>query len=138
MTFTDFFERVTGFAPYPYQRRLGEEPFPELLDVPTGLGKTAAVVVAWMYKRLQAPRQTPRRLVYCLPMRTLVEQTAEAAAEWAAVVRDEFAPEPEAPGVHILMGWPRLDSAPRELRGAAASAAAAGGPRSEPAIRTST
>jgi hypothetical protein len=28
---------------YEYQRRLAKEPWPDLLEVPTGLGKTAAV-----------------------------------------------------------------------------------------------
>lgn len=37
MDYEDFFAEVTaGKQPYPYQRRLGEEPWPELLDVPTG------------------------------------------------------------------------------------------------------
>jgi CRISPR-associated endonuclease/helicase Cas3 len=40
------------------------------------LGKTAAVVLAWLWNRVQRPdSEWPRRLVYCLPMRTLVEQT---------------------------------------------------------------
>lgn len=59
MNYTDFFERATrtdeqpdGLKPFPYQCRLAEEPWSELLDVPTGMGKTAAVVVlAWLWKR---------------------------------------------------------------------------------------
>ncbi|MES8338517.1 hypothetical protein U6Z17_12230, partial [Cutibacterium acnes] len=39
-----------GFFPYEYQRRLATEPWPDLLDVPTGMGKTAAVTLAWLYK----------------------------------------------------------------------------------------
>ncbi|MFP4598263.1 MAG: CRISPR-associated endonuclease Cas3'' [Persicimonas sp.] len=104
MNYTDFFQKVTGFAPYPYQQRLGAQAFPEMLDVPTGLGKTAAVSVAWMYKRLQQPAQTPTRLVYCLPMRSLVTQTHQAIAGWLDTVGREFAPEAEAPSVHLLMG----------------------------------
>jgi hypothetical protein len=46
-----------------------------LVNVPTGCGKTAAVVMAWLWNRIQLARPDwPRRLVYCLPMRTLVEQ----------------------------------------------------------------
>ncbi len=60
---------------------------PVLMDVPTGLGKTAAAVLAWLWRRRFVPHpnvraQTPRRLVYCLPMRVLVEQTQRAAKEW--------------------------------------------------------
>lgn len=77
-----------GHVPYPYQERLAcAEPFPELLDVPTGLGKTAAAVLAWLWRRRfhgdQAIRDsTPRRLVYCLPMRVLVEQTHASVIRW--------------------------------------------------------
>ena len=46
MDFPTFFHTTTGHTPYPYQQRLATAPWPELLDVPTGLGKTAAVVVA--------------------------------------------------------------------------------------------
>ena len=106
MTFEQFFEAATRHAPYDYQRRLaggsaGRACESQLINVPTGLGKTAAVVLAWLWNRgarsinsqlstLHSPpsavllRRTgsvtedgstlnqpwPRRLVYCLPMRT--------------------------------------------------------------------
>jgi CRISPR-associated endonuclease/helicase Cas3 len=72
--------------PYPYQGRLAEErPWYDLLSIPTGLGKTAAVTFAWLYKRGWRPGGrlagidpgTPRRLVWCLPMRVLVEQAED-------------------------------------------------------------
>lgn len=54
--------------------------------VPTGTGKTAAVVLAWLWRRRFAPpgvrAATPHRLVFCLPMRTLVEQTEKNVAGW--------------------------------------------------------
>ncbi|MCS7091600.1 MAG: CRISPR-associated endonuclease Cas3'' [Verrucomicrobiota bacterium] len=61
-----------------------------LIHIPTGLGKTAAVVMAWLWNRLcgQASR-VPRRLVYCLPMRTLVEQTAENVRRWLEQLRNQ-------------------------------------------------
>jgi len=92
MTFEQFFEAATRHAPYDYQRRLaggsaGRACESQLINVPTGLGKTAAVVLAWLWNRflnsqpLAAPKRSdggsttnhpwPRRLVYCLPMRTL-------------------------------------------------------------------
>ena len=76
-----------GHDPYPFQMRLAtEKELPELIDIPTGLGKTDAVVLAWLWRRRFAGEDvraaTPRRLVYCLPMRTLVEQTAENAKRW--------------------------------------------------------
>jgi CRISPR-associated endonuclease/helicase Cas3 len=54
-----------------------------LVNVPTGCGKTAAVVMAWLWNRIHlAPSNWPRRLVYCLPMRTLVEQTRANVRTW--------------------------------------------------------
>ena len=82
MEFSAFFEAATreegspkGHDPYPFQTRLAlSEELPELIDIPTGLGKTDAVVLAWLWRRRFAGQQrraaTPRRLVYCLPMRT--------------------------------------------------------------------
>ena len=86
--FGEFFRAAAGKDPYDYQRRLAEnELFPELLDIPTGLGKTAAAMLAWLWRRRFHPnlgvrRDTPRRLVYCLPMRVLVEQTHAEAIRW--------------------------------------------------------
>ena len=74
-------------AGFPYQRRLALEPWPDLLKIPTGLGKTAGVALAWMHKRLEEDFRTPRRLVWCLPMRTLVEQTAKNVDVWLEKVR---------------------------------------------------
>lgn len=53
-----------------------------LLHVPTGAGKTAAVVMAWLWRQVTCKEQTPRRLIYCLPMRVLVEQTRKSIEEW--------------------------------------------------------
>jgi CRISPR-associated endonuclease/helicase Cas3 len=88
--FTTWFHAATGNPPYPYQERLAlAATLPEVLEVPTGGGKTHAVVLAFLYRRLggdEALRAaTPRRLVFVEPMRTLVEQTA--AAVRAAVER---------------------------------------------------
>lgn len=84
MTYRDFFRQATGLPqPFPYQERLVQGAWPDLVNVPTGLGKTAAVVVAWLYKRhMQNDALTPRRLIYCLPMRVLVEQTQQACEKW--------------------------------------------------------
>ncbi len=41
MRFDEWFQRATGNYPFPYQRRFAEEvEIPQLVDVPTGLGKT--------------------------------------------------------------------------------------------------
>ena len=99
MSFADFFQIATGNQPYDYQCRLacgdnaessnvetllkGTECLSRLVSIPTGLGKTAAVTLAWLWNRVVLGDDLwPRRLVYCLPMRTLVEQTASEVEKW--------------------------------------------------------
>ncbi|RME40810.1 MAG: DEAD/DEAH box helicase, partial [Planctomycetota bacterium] len=85
LSFSDFFKEAVGSPPFPFQQRFAEE-LPALVHVPTGLGKTAMAVLGWLWRRHGAGedfrRQTPRRLVYCLPMRVLVEQTRDHAIRW--------------------------------------------------------
>ncbi|MBE3599387.1 MAG: DEAD/DEAH box helicase [Limnochordaceae bacterium] len=98
-----------SFDPFPYQRQLAQQvDLPAVLRVPTGAGKTAAVITAWLWRRHTAPEITPRRLVYTLPMRVLVEQTADTAR---SILRRlgllyEGPPDPAFPGVRVavLMG----------------------------------
>ncbi|MGF1547797.1 MAG: CRISPR-associated helicase Cas3' [Thiotrichales bacterium] len=89
MDYDAFFSLATGGQScYAYQRRLAEQAWPELLEVPTGLGKTAAITLAWLWKRGVRARgergmpdtATPCRMVWCLPMRVLAEQTVEAVS----------------------------------------------------------
>ncbi|MDO5682903.1 MAG: DEAD/DEAH box helicase, partial [Propionibacteriaceae bacterium] len=83
MSFHSFFMRATGNAPYDYQVGLAANGLPPALEVPTGAGKTAAIVLAWLYRLTEARIPgTPRSLVFMLPMRTLVEQTAESTKAW--------------------------------------------------------
>lgn len=80
--FTSFFKAATGHPPYPYQRALAQaKDLPARLEIPTGLGKTQAVLAAWLWRRRSngTSGATPRRLVYCLPMRVLVSQTEAVA-----------------------------------------------------------
>jgi CRISPR-associated endonuclease/helicase Cas3 len=106
-----FFQAATGNVPYDYQRRLAESPCESrLINIPTGLGKTAAVVLAWLWNRIIQPDEKartkwPRRLVYCLPMRTLVEQTEKEVKKWLGdLLWDEKGTHDGKVGVHILMG----------------------------------
>ena len=96
MTFEDFFRSATGNKPYAYQSRLaggdsGRACESLLINIPTGLGKTAAVVMAWLWNRLaRGDESWPRRLVYCLPMRTLVEQTQAEISKWTVNLLNAF------------------------------------------------
>lgn len=88
MTFQTLFRQATGYTPFAYQRRLANAcQLPAAIQVPTGSGKTAAAVLTWLWRRryhqdLEVRTATPRRLVYCLPMRVLVEQTYRAVDGW--------------------------------------------------------
>jgi len=91
-------EDQPALEPYPYQVRLAGSPIASrALQIPTGAGKTAATILSWLYRLKQGEPDAPRRLVYCLPMRVLVEQTSDCARKWTARV----APEVE---VATLMG----------------------------------
>lgn len=88
-TFADFFKKATGGnTPYNYQSRLAEaDSIPQVLNIPTGAGKTEAAVLAlYMWRRVNDRHpmhdDAPRRLVYCLPMRVLVEQTVDRIRGW--------------------------------------------------------
>jgi len=81
-SYRDFFRRATGFDPFPYQERLGAgDGLPSLVEAPTGAGKTAGVAVPWLRDRVQH-RTGPTRLIYCLPMRVLVDQVAGELRRW--------------------------------------------------------
>lgn len=105
MKFDDWFEALTGVVPFPYQARLATvADMPELLEVPTGAGKTAAAILGWLWRRRFHPKAavrdaTPRRLVFALPMRSLVEQTHRAAEGWL-----DRAGLKDGVGLHVLMG----------------------------------
>ena len=105
--FRGFFGHGLGpkFTPYPYQVRLASGPWPDVLKIETGLGKTASIILSWLFKRLRNEPDTPRRLVYCLPMRVLVEQTARYARQWIKNLSESAIIPPEIqPEVYVLMG----------------------------------
>ncbi len=95
-----------GERPDPWQLALAAYAWPRVLIAPTGSGKTAAVTLGWAARRLRSPADTPRRLVWCLPMRALVEQTAEAVSEWFGRLAgtDGAGRLPRPEDVHVLMG----------------------------------
>jgi CRISPR-associated endonuclease/helicase Cas3 len=108
-SFDEWFKRATENDPFPYQRRFaGDGEIPKLVDVPTGLGKTAMVVLGWLWRRRFADEETrkftPRRLVYCLPMRVLVEQTYDNATKWLRNLDVLGEPGEAKVSVHLLMG----------------------------------
>ncbi len=103
---TGFYEREPGDRqPFDYQLRLAtDSQLPSLVNVPTGTGKTNAILGAWMWRRLRNLDSAGRRLVYCLPMRTLVEQTERVANAAIANLEGGGLIDKGRFRVHVLMG----------------------------------
>jgi CRISPR-associated endonuclease/helicase Cas3 len=107
VTFREFFQKATqcesepdGRIPYPYQERFAEaEQLFQLVRAPTGAGKTATAILGWLWRHLHSSKLTPRRLVYCLPMRVLVEQSERETRGWIKNLGLS-----EQVEVHVLMG----------------------------------
>lgn len=82
MSFLNNFKALTGFTPLAWQIRLFQEYFargviPAAVDIPTGLGKTA-VMALWLIARAENP-SLPRRLVYVVDRRVVVDQATDTA-----------------------------------------------------------
>lgn len=85
-SFPDSFCSLTGYSPMRWQNRLfgqlinGE--VPAALDLPTGLGKTSVMAI-WLVARALAGedilKAIPRRLVYIVDRRAVVDQATEEA-----------------------------------------------------------
>ncbi|MBW1983040.1 MAG: CRISPR-associated helicase Cas3', partial [Deltaproteobacteria bacterium] len=107
MNFDDFFKKATGLeaGPYPFQRQFAEaDSLFQFVNVPTGLGKTAMAILGWLWRRFHRDSEKiPRRLVYCLPTRVLVEQTTENARKWCENLCEAGA-LPKTVPVYVLMG----------------------------------
>ena len=93
-----WFREIVGSDPYPWQRRLhgafvGGD-VPEAADIPTGLGKTLCVLL-FLLARTRNPA-LPRRIVYVVDRRAIVDQTAGEIRAWidriaaSPALADEF------------------------------------------------
>lgn len=90
--FAEAFNAITGHEPFPWQTRLFERlsdcDLPSAVDIPTGLGKTSVMAI-WLLARASGAR-LPRRLVYVVDRRAVVDQaTTFAEAIRAALHRAE-------------------------------------------------
>lgn len=82
--FSAFFAAVHGHSPFPWQVRIADRlakggGWPEVLDLPTGTGKTAALDAAIFQLALEAgstARRAALRIVYVVDRRTIVDQAA--------------------------------------------------------------
>ena len=89
LDFADLFREIAGHEPRDYQVRLAErlaqgEP-PSHLSVPTGMGKTLAVLIGWLYALAQDAEQVGRRR-----RRRVVPLRLHLVVDRRAVVDDSF------------------------------------------------
>lgn len=112
LNYSEFFTKLSGtdrLTPMCWQQELVETTACEdrLIRIPTGFGKTLGVLTAWLWHRVHRNDDAwPRRLIWCLPMRVLVEQT-EAAARLSLQQLGtlwEGGDHEGRIGVHALMG----------------------------------
>ncbi len=102
MRFDDFYKSVTGYPAHEWQSDLGSRSDcrSQTIRIPTGLGKTQGVLAAWIFHRIICQDANwPRRLVWCLPMRVLVEQTVQVAEQ----LTEQLAGI-DRPSIHVVMG----------------------------------
>ena len=94
------FREATGYQPYGFQARIARDGLPNVVQAPTGSGKTG-VILAWLWRRLYGPdpADTPRRLIFALPQRSLTGQVSGQARRWLAKLglTDEVT-------LHVAMG----------------------------------
>ncbi|MBA4192665.1 MAG: hypothetical protein C0467_32260 [Planctomycetaceae bacterium] len=81
INFDEAFHVLTGNPPFPWQKALYErfisdrpDNIPSSCNLPTGLGKTSVIAV-WLIALTNHPDKMPRRLVYVVNRRTVVDQT---------------------------------------------------------------
>ena len=93
--FASFFRAVHCHPPFPWQRRLVEQLacgdcWPDVLDLPTGTGKTAALDAAVFHLALRAnePRRAALRIVLVVDRRLVVDDAYRRAQRIACALHD--------------------------------------------------
>lgn len=89
--FSSYFEEVHGYDPFPWQRRLTDQVlldgrWPEVIDLPTGTGKTAVLDTA-VFTLAARPKSFPRRVVFVIDRRIVVDQVVERARQIEEKIR---------------------------------------------------
>jgi CRISPR-associated endonuclease/helicase Cas3 len=111
MQYDDSFRTLSGgHEPRDWQRTLASDTdcLNRTARIPTGFGKTLGAAGAWIWNRIiRNDNAWPQRLVWCLPMRVLAEQTAaelRAALNRLGMLWDNAGCHDGKVGVHVLMG----------------------------------
>ena len=94
--FAAFFRDVHGEEPFPWQMRLTAQvlacgAWPKVIDLPTGTGKTAVLDTA-VFALAAKPTVFPRRIVFVIDRRIVVDQVFERACRISHRVRNAETP----------------------------------------------
>lgn len=93
--FAPFMREVTGHLPFPWQQRLLDEVldqgWPDLLDLPTGTGKTATLLIG-IFALALAPDRMHRRIALVVDRRIIVDQVDAFARRLEAALADHERP----------------------------------------------
>lgn len=112
------FECLTGHAPFPWQQALLREflltRFPSTCNIPTGLGKTSVIAI-WLlalahHDHTGTTAAIPRRLVYVVNRRTVVDQATREVEEMRKALAAK--PELEAVAAALKLLGARTSDAP--------------------------
>ena len=80
LTFAEFYRALWGRDPFPWQERLArvvaQQGWPAALDIPTGCGKTTTIEIALWHLVTASDGAAPRRIVYVVDRRLVVDGTA--------------------------------------------------------------
>lgn len=112
------FEALTGHAPFPWQQALFERlvagDFPRNCAIPTGIGKTSAIAVWLLALATRAEAGTirgfPRRLVYVVNRRTVVDQATGDVERWRKNLDEHPALADVRETLRRLAVWPRPET----------------------------
>ena len=91
MNFATTFKALTGNEPFPWQEALyvrfiaGD--IPASCNLPTGMGKTSVIAI-WLIALATHPDKMPRRLVYVVNRRTVVDQTTVEVEKYRDRIHD--------------------------------------------------
>lgn len=94
--FAAYFRDVHGYEPFPWQLRLTRQviddgEWPQVIDLPTGVGKTAALDTA-IFSLAVCPERFPRRVVFVVDRRIIVDQVYERAGRIQTAVEAAATP----------------------------------------------
>ena len=93
--FADFFRAIHGYEPFPWQQRLADQldnknKWPDVLDLPTGAGKTTTLDIAVFHLalRYEDPKKAALRIVLVVDRRLVVDNAFDHAEKIASVLND--------------------------------------------------